>query len=205
MTPGEFTTRPAEARVLSVLPRSGRRSGLVTFRAHRTRPEATRLGWALGLVILILAAGIGVAVARAQEIDAAALAVPAAVATETAPTPVPTATEPARWQPSARGGRAVVEELAAQHFAPERVPWAVRTAGCETGGTYDLYARSHGFDARLGVWYDFNGAWQVDAVTWAARAWALFGGQLSDPWIGAAMAAWILERQGPGAWPICGR
>jgi hypothetical protein len=110
-----------------------------------------------------------------------------------------------RYQPSARGGRVVVEELAAQYFAPDRVPWAVRTARCETGGTFDLYAHSSGFDRRFGVWFDFWGPWQVDAVTWRAKAWELFEGPLSEPTVGAAMAAWIVEHHGPRHWPVCGR
>jgi hypothetical protein len=114
------------------------------------------------------------------------------------------AEEPQRFEPSSRGGRAAaVAELAEAHFAPEWLGWAIRTASCESSNV--LYARSNGFDRRLGVSYDFWGPWQVDAVTWGATAWELFGGPLSEPHVGAAMAAWIVERYGPGHWPICGR
>jgi hypothetical protein len=129
----------------------------------------------LTLVLGLLPSGV-----RAQEVDAG------------------------RMPLSTRSGRAAaVAELAEAHFAPEWLGWAIRTASCESSNF--LYARSNGFDRRLGVHYDFWGPWQVDAVTWGATAWELFGGPLSEPHVGAAMAAWIVERYGPGHWPICGR
>lgn len=108
-----------------------------------------------------------------------------------------------RYTPASRGGRAAVQELAEQHFAPEWVGWAVRTARCES--SYDLYAHSAGYDRRLGVFYRFWGPRQVDDVTWGRLAWEMFEGPLSDPHVGAAMAGWIVERYGPGHWPYCGR
>lgn len=109
-----------------------------------------------------------------------------------------------RHEPSARSGRAAVLELAERHFPPHLVGWAMRTAHCETGGTYDLYARSAGYDRSWRVYYDFNGPWQVDAVTWGAKAWQLFGGPLAEPEVGAAMAAWIATNLGRSHWPVCG-
>lgn len=111
--------------------------------------------------------------------------------------------EVARYVPSARSGREVVREIAEMHFAAEDVPWAVRTAKCESG--YDLYAYSAGFDHRLGVWYEFVGALQTDAVTWRAKAAELFGGSIAEPMVNFALAAWIYAKLGPSHWPVCGQ
>ena len=108
-----------------------------------------------------------------------------------------------RYTPSVRGGRAAVQELAEAYFPAEWVGWAIATARCESG--WDLYAHASGFDRRLGVWYAFWGALQVDAVSWGVKARQLFDGDLSEPAVNFAMAAWILEQYGPGHWPVCGR
>lgn len=112
--------------------------------------------------------------------------------------------EAPRHVPSVRGGRAAVEELATLYFPPESVAWAVRTASCETGQTFDLYAHSSGWDRRFG-WYEHIGPWQLSVPTWAAKAWELFGGSLWSPEVNAQMAAWILVQYGAGHWPVCGR
>lgn len=141
----------------------------------RRLPRPTALGWALLIVLMLLLGGMTAAIARAQE------------------------SEPERYTPSARGGRQAVRELAEQHFAPEWVGWAVRTAGCES--SFDLYAYSAGFDRRWGVFYEHIGALQVDGVTWRRVA----EGDLLEPGVNFAVAAYVLATQGSRAWPWCGR
>lgn len=112
-------------------------------------------------------------------------------------------TADARYAPSTRSARyEAVEALAEQHFPAVRAGWVMRTALCES--SYDVHAHRAGFDRRLGVRYDFWGALQVDAVTWADKAYYLFGGYLSEPDVNFAMAAWILYHLGPSPWPVCG-
>lgn len=118
--------------------------------------------------------------------------------------PEPVATEAPRWTPSARGGRAAVEELATLYFPADQVPLVLRIARCETGGTYDLYAHSSGWDRRFGF-YEHIGALQVSTVVWSAKAWELFGGSLWEPAVNFQMAAWIMAQYGPSHWPVCGR
>lgn len=111
-----------------------------------------------------------------------------------------------RYAPSTRSSRAAVEELAYRHFPAQSVPWVMRTAGCESG--FDLYAENPkggpGYDRHWRVYYWFKGPMQVDAVTWGATA-AELGYDLDTPDGSMAMAARILEWQGVGAWPVCGR
>lgn len=150
---------------------------------RRPRPPApTPVAWVLLAALIVLLAGLCVAVnlARAQEVDPAE-----------------------RYTPSARSGRQAVVELAEAHFPPESVDWAVRTARCESG--YDPYAYSAGFDRRWGVFYEHVGALQVDGVSWRRVARELALGDFLDPDVNVAVAAWILERLGPGQWPWCGR
>lgn len=151
--------------------------------SRRPRPPVpTPAGWVLLIALMVLLAGLCLAVnqARAQEVDAGE-----------------------RYSPASRSGRQAVVELAEASFAPEWVAWAVRVAGCESG--WDVYAHSSGYDRRLGVWYSFWGALQVDAVTWGAKARELFGGELSEPSVNFAMASWIVTNYGPSHWPWCGR
>ena len=155
---------------------------MTTRAVRRWLPEPTRLGW---LMLFALALALGVVCALATR--------PAS------------AEEPERFTPTVRGGRPAVEALVDEYFPPERAAWAMRTADCETGGTFDLYAHSAGFDRRFGVWYEHVGPWQISVPTWGEKAWELFGGGLWDPRIGAAMAAWIVDNLGPGHWPVCGR
>jgi hypothetical protein len=110
-----------------------------------------------------------------------------------------------RYEPASRSGRDAVLELAERHFPPQLVPWAMRTAGCETGYRWNLDAHSEGYDRSYRTYYSFWGPWQVDAVTWGPKAADLFGGPLSDPDVGAAMASWIATNLGIGHWPVCGR
>jgi hypothetical protein len=147
---------------------------------RRRAPAPTRLGWALGAVLVLLVAGVGLAITRAQEVD-----------------------EVPRYVPSARSGRAAVLELAEQHFAPEQVSWAIAVAKCESG--WNLYAYSAGFDRRWGVFYEHVGMLQVDGVSWRAKARELFGGDFIDPAVNVAMASWIVTNLGPSHWPYCGR
>jgi hypothetical protein len=107
-----------------------------------------------------------------------------------------------RYTPSTRSPREAVQELAAAHFAPAWVAWAIRVAGCESG--FDLYAQSSGVDRVYG-WYQHVGAFQISVPTWGAKAWELFGGSLWDPDVNFAMAAWIVSHDGPRHWPVCGR
>lgn len=150
---------------------------VLVFRPRRRAPALTGKGWVVAMLIAAAALGATAAAVRAEE--------------------------PERYSPSSRSGREAVRELAEIHFAPDQVGWAMATARCESG--YDLYAYSGGFDRRLGVWYEFWGALQVDAVTWGKKAWELFGGPLSDPAVNFPMAAWIAEHLGRGHWPVCGR
>lgn len=144
-----------------------------------TGRQALRTLYVLGcLICLVLAGASGGRPASAQE------------------------AEGQRYTPASRSPREAVQELAAAHFAPAWVAWAVRTARCESG--FDLYAYSAGFDRRFG-WYQHVGPWQVSVPVWGATAWALFGGSLWDPDVGAAMAAWIVKHHGPSHWPVCGR
>lgn len=106
-----------------------------------------------------------------------------------------------RYEPSSRSGRDAVLDLAERHFPPALVGWAVRTAWCES--RFDLGAYDSGYDRRYG-YYEAIGPWQI-AGMWRATAWELFGGPLESPEINAAMAVWIYELQGPGAWPVCGQ
>lgn len=120
---------------------------------------------------------------------------------------LPTHADEERFEPSTRGGRDAVEELAYRYFPAPLVPWVMRTARCESG--FDLYAENPkgyvGFDRRLGVRYHFRGPLQVDEVTWGDEARERFGGELSDPNVSMAMAASIVDRYGTGHWPVCGR
>jgi hypothetical protein len=158
------------------------------------------------LVVALVAGALLYTPAHADDWDptpeptATATVTPTATPTAT-PTPTPTATpEPARARPATRGGRGSLRELAARHFPPGSVDWAVTTALCESGG--DTGAYSSGYDRRYG-YYEHVGAWQI-AGSWRAKARDLFGGELEDPETNAAMAAWILSVQGRGAWPTCG-
>jgi hypothetical protein len=157
------------------------RPGIVTYRPVRRRPVLTdaaarRCRRALGAALLVGALlALGASRAAAQE------------------------AEGERYTPSARSGREAVRELAEQHFAPEWVGWAVRTARCESG--WDLYAYSAGFDRRWGVWYEHVGALQVDGVTWRRMA----EGDILEPAVNFAVAAYVLAEQGVRAWPWCGR
>jgi hypothetical protein len=117
----------------------------------------------------------------------------------TAPTARAQEAEVERYSPSTRSPREAVQELAEAHFAPEWVAWVVRTARCESG--FDLYAYSAGFDRRWGVFYEHVGALQVDGVTWRRVA----AGDLLEPAVNFAVAAYVLAQQGVRAWPWCGR
>lgn len=113
-----------------------------------------------------------------------------------------TPTEVPRVRPASRSGREAVVDLAERHFPAYLVPWALRVAACES--SFDLFAHSAGYDRRYG-WYEHVGAFQISTPTWAAKARELFGGELTDPEVNFAMAAWIVTNLGPSHWPVCSR
>lgn len=117
----------------------------------------------------------------------------------TAPSASAQEAEGPRYSPSTRSPREAVQELAEAHFAPAWIGWVIRTAKCESG--FDLYAYSAGFDRRWGVFYEHVGALQVDGVTWRRVA----EGDLLEPAVNFAVAAYVLAQQGVRAWPWCGR
>ena len=105
-----------------------------------------------------------------------------------------------RYRPASRAERrAAVERLARRHFPADEVGWAVRVAGCESN--YEVDAYDSGYDPDYG-YYEAIGPWQIAGI-WRATAREMFGGELEEPDVNAATAAYILATQGPGAWPVC--
>lgn len=102
-----------------------------------------------------------------------------------------------------------VEALMAAAFPPARVQWAVRTAFCES--SWRPAVVSEGFDRRLGVLYRHVGLLQIEDRLWRglaevyAAAMGLQTIDLRNAELNAHVGAEILQRQGPIAWPVCGR
>lgn len=140
------------------------------------------------LVLAGLATGAHLSTARAQEAtDLGMHALPPSMQSALSD-------DAPRYSPSTRSGRQAVQELAAAHFPPDWVAWAVRVAGCESSLNPNADSNR-----------PYVGLWQIDPGLHGWRVLRIFGRSRSlyEPDVNAAVAADILADQGPGAWPVC--